>query len=301
MKPFIEKLPLHGEESFAARIHTTPRFEVPWHQHEEAELIFHLEGEGLCKAGNYIGHFREGDLFFLGARLPHNFEKKDPNSVVSAVVIHFREDLWGPTFLELPENRPIRELFLKGKSGLRINPSVAAGLKNTFVQLTRTEGPERMLLLLHCLLSIARSHSNEQLSGSVGPGYFNWRDQERIDKVYQYTLESFKEKIQLETVAALAGMTVPAFCNYFKKRTRQTYVDFVNEIRIGYAGRLLQETDNPIIDICHASGFNSLAHFNRQFRKIKGLTPSEYRRHQRHDSVPAGIRTDTEVRILEEM
>lgn len=296
MKPFIEKLPLHEDESFAARIHTTPKFEVPWHQHEEAELIFYIEGEGLCKAGNYIGHFRKGDLFFLGGRLPHNFEKKQPEAIISAVVIHFREDLWGETFLQLPENRLIRELFSNAKGGLKIDPAVTQQLQPLLLSISQTQGPERMLTLIQCLLTIARCTTNEQLSGTVSNTYYNFRDQDRIDKVYQYTLESFKEKIQLEDVAQITGMTVPAFCNYFKKRTRKTYIDFVNDIRIGYAARMLQETSQPVIDICHASGFNSLAHFNRQFRKIKSMTPSEYRRH--HTGTVIEHEADLNVRSL---
>jgi AraC-like DNA-binding protein len=106
----------------------------------------------------------------------------------------------------------------------------------------------------------------------------NQRDSERIERVYQYTMENFKDPIQLAHIAELAGMTVPAFCQYFKKRTKKTFIDFVNEMRIGYACNQLLDTEKSILEICFESGFNTVANFNRQFLKIKGVTPSSYRR-----------------------
>ena len=91
-------------------------------------------------------------------------------------------------------------------------------------------------------------------------------------------MSNFKEPIQLTQIAEIAGMSVQAFCSYFKKRTKKTYIDFVNEIRIGYACKQLLTTQMNVFDVCYESGFNSIANFNRQFLKIKGVTPSSYRK-----------------------
>src|SRR6476620_3539471 len=110
MKPLVEQLPLSNDTSFVARIHRTPDFEVNWHQHSEYELILFLEGAGLSFIGNYVGEFQVGDVFFLGANLPHTF-KKSGDLITSAVVIHFREDFWGSEFIHLPESKEILYLF----------------------------------------------------------------------------------------------------------------------------------------------------------------------------------------------
>ncbi len=96
--------------------------------------------------------------------------------------------------------------------------------------------------------------------------------------MFQFTIDSFRDPVSLSEVAAIACMSVPAFCNYFKRRTQKTYIDFLNEIRVGYACTQLLETNNSVIDICYSSGYNTMAHFHRQFLKLKGLTPLQYRK-----------------------
>src|SRR4029079_18765389 len=102
MKLFIEKLPLSQNTSFVARTYRTPQFEIPWHQHIEYELILFTEGEGLIFIGNYVGDFKPGDIFFIGANLPHTFQKANRDLIINAVVIQFREDFWGNELMNLP-------------------------------------------------------------------------------------------------------------------------------------------------------------------------------------------------------
>src|SRR5690606_30830354 len=108
---------------------------------------------------------------------------------------------------------------------------------------------------------------------------YNPRDKERIEKVFHYTIESFTKPVTLTEIAGLVNMSVPAFCNYFKKSTKKTYIDFLNEVRIGNACKLLTDTERTILDICFESGFNTLANFNKQFLKVKKMTPSKYRKY----------------------
>ena len=277
MKTLIEKLPLSENTSFVARTFTTPYFEVPWHQHIEYELILFLEGEGLSFIGNYAGEFKSGDVFFIGKNVPHTFQKREKKMVTSAVVVQFREDFWGKDFIEIPELREIRNMFQDATQGLQIIGNSKITLQNTVRALEHQKGIMRILNLLQCLQVICEGKEYLPLSTQeVKVG--NARDMERIDKVFRYTMDNFKERIPLEDVAAIAGLSIPAFCNYFKKSTKKTYVDFLNEIRIGYACKLLIKTDNSIVDICYESGFNTLANFNKQFLKIKQETPSQYRK-----------------------
>ena len=112
MRPFVEKLNLAERNSFYARTHSTPYFEVPWHQHIELELILFKEGYGTAFIGNNVGEFKKGDIFLLGPDLPHTFQKANRDLFVSAVVIQFQENFWGNRFIALPECKSLKELFV---------------------------------------------------------------------------------------------------------------------------------------------------------------------------------------------
>ena len=277
MKPFIEKLPLAANTSFLAKTFTTPHFEVPWHQHIEYELILFTEGEGASYIGNYVGDFKPGDMFFLGSNLPHTFQKAEKKMVTSAIVVQFTEDFWGPDFMQMPETRGIQSLFDISMQGLKINGSCRQELIPLVKKLEKADGFERIILLCNCLLLLAQLRDYTALSTQEIKA-FHPKNKERIDKILQYTIDYFQEPVTLEAVAKNVSMSVPAFCNYFKKCTKKTYIDFLNEVRVGYACKQLIDTQNNIASICYDSGFNTLANFNKQFLKVKALTPSGYRK-----------------------
>lgn len=300
-KPLIERLPLLEHESFAARIHTTPQFEVPLHQHEEIELLGIRSGEGIFRMGNYVGNFRAGDVYIVGGKIPHSFSKKREEDIVSAAVVHFNPAKWGDVFLQLPENRNLTKFFQQLGAGIQLKSALSAPILTWMEQLAIDNQGKRLAQLLLMLQQIADSKEKEFLHSHPDEAIpsFNWRDQERMDAVYRFTMTHFREKIQLTEVAATAGMTVPAFCNYFKKRTKKTYVDFLNEIRIGFAGRLLAETNCSVLEACHSAGFNNVAHFNRQFRKWKNTSPMQFKKHFQERDIQNEFYTGDNWRILE--
>lgn len=277
MKTLIEKLPLAENTSFIAQTFRTPHFEVPWHQHIEYELILFTEGEGMSFIGNYSGEFKTGDIFFLGKNLPHTFQKRKKDMVTSAVVVQFREDFWGRDFMELPESREIMELFDCSMQGLQIHGKSKFLLRSIIKEMEQHKGFQRIIKLLQGLYLINYRKEYSTLS-TQEVALANPKDMERIDKVFRHTVDFFQQRITLAEVAEIAGLSVPAFCNYFKKSTKKTYIDFLNEIRIGFACKLLITSDSSIVNICYESGFNTLANFNKQFLKVKKTTPSRYRK-----------------------
>ena len=226
--------------------------------------------------GNYVGEFETGDIFFLAKNLPHGFKRKD-DSIGSALVIQFREDCWGSEFFTSAECAPIRELFATSVHGLKIEGKSKMQLTDLIKSLEHSEGFERIIWLCSCLNIIASAKEYVLLSTEMirQP---NPKGNDRIDKIFDFTISTFQKCIELEEVANLANMSVPAFCNYFKKCTKKTYVNFLNEVRISYACRLLANTRHSISYICFDSGFQSLQNFNKQFYKLKQVTPSGYRK-----------------------
>ncbi|HEY1201179.1 MAG TPA: AraC family transcriptional regulator, partial [Niastella sp.] len=277
MKPLVEKLPLSQNTSFVARTYRTPHFEVPWHQHIEYELILFLEGEGSAFIGNYIGEFKTDDVFFLGSNLPHTFQKAHKDLITAAIVVQFTDDFWGPGFMQLPESKNILKLFSVALQGLKIQNATRQQLKPLLTELEHLQGFARIIRLCECLQLIATTHEYETVS-TQEVSTFQAKNKDRIDRIFQFTIDNFQESIALNDVAATAGMSVPAFCSYFKKCTKKTYVDFLNEVRIGHACKLLIDTQKSVLEISYESGFNTLANFNKQFLKLKQITPSALRK-----------------------
>lgn len=304
MKPLVEKLIPLDNASFIARTHRTPQFEVPWHQHSEYELILFLEGYGTSYMGNYIGPFEKGDIFLLGSNLPHTFQKQHSELTTSAMVVHFMDSFWGNEFLNLPECLQIKNLLSLSVQGLHIIGRSREKVKSLMKQFEQATGFDRLLLLFQCLNEIAKNGEFDTLSAQE-VNECNQKDRERIDRIFQYTVENFKETIHLPFIAAMANMSVPAFCNYFKKRTQKTYIDFLNEIRIGQACRMLRETKMSILEICYESGYNSVANFNKQFLKVKGETPSTFRKENLKNQIKLNVsylemQADKNIRYLYE-
>ncbi|MFD2285853.1 helix-turn-helix domain-containing protein [Pedobacter petrophilus] len=277
MKPIVQKLPLTENSSFVSRSYRTPDFEVPWHHHVEYELILFTEGSGMSFIGNYIGGFETGDIFFLGKNLPHTFQKREKDLITSAIVIQFREDCWGEDFFLADECSPIRELFAISAKGLKVSNSSKIALTALIKELEHTVGFQRVIGLCNCLNIIASVTDYLLLStGMVRQS--DPKSNDKIDKIFDFTICSFKRPIELQEVASIGNMSVPAFCSYFKKCTKKTYISFLNEVRIGYACRSLANVDKSINQVCFESGFQTLQNFNKQFYKLKQVTPSAYRK-----------------------
>jgi AraC-like DNA-binding protein len=276
MKPLLQKLPLTDNTSFVAKTFRTPHFEVGWHQHAEYELILFTEGSGLSFIGNHVGDFTTGDIYFLGAHLPHTFQKSG-DQVTSAVVVQFKEEIFGTPFLQLPELQLLRALFEQAGQGLKITGNMRKELAPKIRSLEQLAGLPRILNLLHCLHVIAVQQ--EFITVCTQDRLPLTKADSTIDKIFQYTIDHFQEKITLDMAAAHVHLSVSAFCHYFKRSSRKTYIDFLNEIRTSYACRLLTGTDQTIGSIGFECGYNSIGHFHKQFHRIKGVTPLQYRKH----------------------
>lgn len=275
MKALVQKLPLSEQSSFVSRTYTTPYFETSWHQHEEYELVLQVDGKGMCFIGNYIGEFNPGDIFLLGSNLPHEFKKDDDVVSCSALVIHFSTHFFGIDFLALPEFKEIKKFLEIAVMGIKFKDPTSGRLNFVLNQLSQATGFERITLLCECLLLMARASEKPTLSTITE---FTQFSNLKINKVFEYTILNFRNQINLNTIAGMANLSIPAFCRYFKRKTKKTYIEFVNEMKIGFACQLLRDSEESILQISYASGFNTIANFNKQFFKIKGMKPSVYRK-----------------------
>jgi AraC-like DNA-binding protein len=283
MRPQLLKVPKEPRHSFSVRRDLVPYVNNRWHYHTEVELIHLKEGEGTQFIGDSIRPFKAGDVVLIGANLPHYWRFDDIYFEEDAAqadvrVAHFREDFWGSQFLDLPENLPIKNLLEKAKRGLQIVGNTRHRVAELLDALLVSSDNHRIILLIEALNIIAASLSPEPLC-SIGFRYDLAKDDnDRFDAIYEYSLKNFKRPIQLEEIAGVANISPNSFCRYFKSRTRKTYSQFLIEIRVGHACKLLIENKMSIKQLCYESGFNNFTSFHKYFKLITNKSPLTYQR-----------------------
>lgn len=295
MKPQLLKVSTNPIHSFSARQDNVPDINNRWHYHTEVELIHFKSGNGTQFIGDSIKRFRSGDVILIGANLPHYWRFDDiyfdggTDVPVDIRVIHFNENFWGDTFLHLPENKLIRNTLEKARRGIQIGGQLKNDIAGILEQLLKAEGSKKIILLMEALTNIGNCSQVKLLSSMGFKHNFEETENDRIHAIYEFSLANFKRKIQTQEVADIANVSVNYFCRYFKSRTRKTYSQFINEIRIGHACKLLIENKINVKQICYESGFYNFASFHKYFKAITGKSPLTYQRefHQeRKETVP---------------
>jgi AraC-like DNA-binding protein len=277
MKTLIQKIHVEEENSFACRLYRTPHFETNWHKHDEYELILITEGHGTALIGDYVGDYKPGDIYFLGSGLPHWFRKSHHNITGSAIVLHFLKDFWGGSFLQLPEMKTVLRLLDSDNNGIQLQKNLQKSIAELMPQIQQANGLDRIWLLLKSLQQMGESKQFRVVTKAFDSSPSN-KENSDIEKIFTWSFKHFLEPVTLAEVAAVADMTIPTFCRFFKRNVKKSYFDFLKELRIGHACKLLRETNEPILDICYESGYNSWAHFSKQFKHVKQLAPGMYRR-----------------------
>lgn len=249
-----------------------------WHFHPEYEIVYISNGKGKRHIGDHISNFESGDLIFLGPNLPHFGFTEEVFEAHTEIVVQMKEDFLGSDFLEKPEMQAIKQLFQRSRQGLSFSGAVKERVGQRLKTMLKEDGFDRLLALLHILQEMAEADDYEMLNASGFALEVSAQDQDRIEAIYRYVQQNFQDEVNLDEAARLANMTVPAFCRYFKKLTRKTFSQFVNEFRIAHACRLLGDDTLTIAAVSFESGFNNLSHFNRQFKNITNLSPRAYRK-----------------------
>lgn len=283
MKSIELRLPLDFDKSFIVFKEAGRFFPCPWHYHPEYELVLTLKSSGRRMVGDHIGYFKEGDLVFMGPRLPHVWVN-DPVYLnekaahpAEAVVIHFKEDFLGERFFGIPEMEAMKKVLHLSKRGMAINGKTKEEINGIMENMMPLNGIQRLSSLI-TIFDILSSSSEYELLAS--PEYANNPAQQasnRLGEVIEYIMRNFDEEITLPKAASMANMGLTTFCNIFKENYRVTFVEYLNMIRVGHACKLLSANDQTVAEVAYSCGFSTLANFNRQFKKYKGMTPSEYR------------------------
>ncbi|MFC5410420.1 helix-turn-helix domain-containing protein [Larkinella bovis] len=282
MKALFEKIEL-GDHTSLRVIHLElPYFEAPWHFHPEYELTYIVRSHGKRFVGDHVEPFEAGDLVLLGPDLPHfwrnddEYYQPDSGQIAEAIVIQFAKTLGETLLPQLPETRPLSALLNRARYGLRFSPQKVTGVKKALENLLHSDGLERLLQLLALLQQLADDPTAMMLASDNYELKASEAETERMKRVLDYMLAHFREEIRVDAMASVAGMAPAAFCRYFRKRTRKSFIEYLNELRISHARKLLVQSDLSISQIGFECGFNNISHFHRQFKLHNGTTPLKY-------------------------
>ena len=255
-----------------------PVLDINWHFHEEYELIYIVRGNGVRLVGDNISNFQSGELVLVGPKIPHLWRTTENISVVDRIIIKFDEQPNGIDLFSLPEFESIRKLLLKASTGVSFNKEACQQVHDYMLAIAEEDGELKWINLLHVLKILSESKDMESLSNPYMEISPHNLEEKRLSKVINYISEYYNQNISLEKMTDLAFMTTQSFCRYFKKRTNKTFIQFLNEYRIGKACVMLIENELTISEIWCELGFNTSTNFNRIFKNMYGCTPMEYRK-----------------------
>ena len=278
MKVLPFKIPKPENRSLIVQEDKGISFYNKLHQHHEIQISLIVKGEGTCIIGDHVGEFKSTDIFVIGENLPHVFNcDLSSREEVHMISLFFTQSSYGGEFFSFPDFKSFYSFFKDSALGIKIlsdKDELAARL----LKIIDRSKFDQFISLLKILQTIVKGE-NQKLSSLINTKKYDGEEGKRMQDIFEHTMQNFNRNITLTEVSDIANMTSNAFCRYFKQRTNKTFINFLNEIRIGNSCKLLAKTsDLSIAEISYRSGFNNLTNFNRKFKAVKGITPSDYRR-----------------------
>lgn len=259
-----------------------PYFTFPWHFHNEMEIVYVIKSRGTRFVADSIEPFYEGDLVLVGSQVPHYWKNdkayyaNNPKLKVNAVVVQFTQNFMEKPISNYPEMAHIKELLERANLGVHFSLPFSRKIGPRLKSLCRLKNFERFISLLKILDAMARTRQYRLLANPDFRHNPIDVDDNRLNKILNYLNLNYKEKIVLSDLAQRFGMNSSAFSRYFKVKTSKNLVEYINEMRISYACKLLQEKNHTISQVCYECGFNNLSNFNRCFKNKTKVTPREF-------------------------
>jgi AraC-like DNA-binding protein len=268
MKPVFGRVEEQQPSFFRLNHKVNYRAEFLWHFHHVYELNLIMKGEGRRFVGDSIAHYAGGDLVLMSPELPHTWHGSEPHESIG---LQFSADFLGAGALDHPdwEHVRARALDFLGRARRAVGRQVE--------ELVGQKGVPRLVGFLNILDTLARSREARPLCGEGYVPVLRDDRERRIDKVCSYIAQHYTGRVTQPEAARIAGMSVSAFSHFFKTTLGRSFTDYVIELRVGHACKLLIETEDAVADIAYRSGFNNLANFNRRFSDLKHVSPKVYR------------------------
>ncbi len=283
MKILPFTIPVSHDKTILVQEEQLPHFYPYLHRHEEIQLTLILKGEGTLLVGNNMHTFGPNEAYMIGANMPHLFKSDasyfapGSDKEVHALTIFFNTKGKLASLFDLPELKNVYSFFSSHYSGFQIPQHSFSDISGRLLSIKYANGMDQLMQFFQLLKSLSAIENTFPLAPDVQPTTFSDYEGKRISNIYSFIMQHFNRDITLEEVAAAAFMTPQAFCRYFKKHTRVTFVTFLNEVRINEAcKKLIDGSYDSVSSVAYDCGFNSITNFNRVFKSTTGKSPREY-------------------------
>lgn len=282
MKLILKDSPNLANERLTITQKEVPCLDSTWHYHAQYELLYISSSNGIRFVGDSVSHFFPGDLVLVGAYLPHlwrndvSYYQEAETKDVNTIIIKFTKNFIGEDTFTQPEFSAINQLLDESKYGLSFGQNTSQQLHHELMKIGGLSAVEQSIKLLSLLNQLSITKDREVLS-STDMRKYTEENSQRIDTVLKFISDNYDSYITLKDVADIACLTTNSFCRFFKKMTNKSFTQFLNEVRIRNAARLLVQEDLPVSEVCYTVGYRTITNFNRQFKHIMGCTPNAYR------------------------
>lgn len=248
-----------------------------WHFHPEFELVYVEAATGIRHVGQHISSYTGSDLILIGSNIPHlNFDY-GLRTAYKQIVVQLKENFLGDALVHTPELNAIQQLFNKAVFGLSFAGKTKEMVAEKLKHMQQLDHFNQLLSLMQIFQVLAKSKEVTVLNDRDTSIKLFLNDKIRMGTVYKYIDENFDRKPDVNHIASQVHLTTAAFCRYFKKQTKMTFTDFVNQYRINLAKTFLLQ-NKTVSEACYAVGFESLSYFNKLFKKTTGINPSEFKK-----------------------
>lgn len=279
-----EITPLSSEDCFYLVDRFKESFDYPIHRHQEIELNFIENCEGARRiVGDSVEVLGKYELVLVGSNLEHHWEQHNcTSSPIREVTIQFQPSMLGKEFMAKKQLKSMRLLLERANSGVAFGLSTIMRTFRLIDELTHMQ-PDfyRLIKFMEILYQLSTVDDYKLLSTSSSASLDSTSESRRIHKSEEYINDHFNREIRLETLAEMACMTPSAFSRFFKLRTGRTVQDYILDIRVGNAARMLAGSTMSVLEICFECGFNNVSNFNRIFKRKKGCSPTAFREYYR--------------------
>lgn len=279
-----EQLSISKLSPLRARFYDYKHFTYPWHFHSEYEIIYFKEGTGTRFVGNSIERFADGDMLLIGSNLPHYMKSDEPYYTeesplrVKGSIIQFEKDFMQHSINHYPHFIKIKNLLEESRQGLYFPAGCSSQISRLLNTIPLETGIDQITSFLQLLKEMSEVKNRQIISTADLTPDVTGYDVSRIDKILSYLNKNYTRHIDLEEISSFAAMNPTAFCRFFKSKTGKSFKNYILDMRIGYACKLLLTDHINIAQISTECGFETTSYFNKAFKEHTGYTPSQYKK-----------------------
>lgn len=270
-----------NHQTFSIKQFSNSNFSTEFHFHHECQINLVLESTGKRIVGDSIDGYEIDEITFLGSDLPHvwhtHADALGPKGSARSITLFFDPDKLISAMKHFVDPERLVSFLQISRRGLVFKKEVTKQLKPLISAISQSEGFKQVALFLTLMDIMIHTKEYVILSSAGFQANYSANDPEKMDNIIRFMFENYHREISLDEISVIANMTKQAFCRYFKNRTQKSFIQFLNEIRISYSCQMINQGDELIGNIAYSCGFSSLSNFNKTFKSIKKITPSQYK------------------------